>query len=300
MTKPTAPLSMPAIVAATCLALLAFAANSILCRLALGPQHMDAVSFTAVRIVSGAMVLAIIALLRNPKHVRGPRLQGTFLSALALFGYAIAFSLAYITLKTGAGALILFGCVQLTMIGYGITRGERPRVLEWIGIAAALAGLAYLVIKPDEAAPHPIGAALMAIAGMSWGIYSLRGRGVQDPIAATAGNFIFAAPLALALVPIGFAGDGLPWWPRLHFTATGVNLALASGAITSGLGYVIWYHALPGLTATRAATVQLCVPVLAAFGGLMLSAEAITAPLIVSSVLVLGGVGMAVFSRTRK
>jgi drug/metabolite transporter (DMT)-like permease len=293
----TQPVSSPAIVAATCLALVAFAANSILCRLALGKDSIDAVSFTAVRLVSGALTLAIIAMLRKPK---GPRIAGRFLSALALFSYAIAFSLAYITLKTGAGALILFGCVQLTMIGYGITRGERPRALEWLGIAAAFGGLCYLVIKPDEAAPHPVGAALMAVAGIPWGMYSLRGRGVQDPIAATAGNFLYAAPLALIILPLGLASDSLTMWPSLHYTPPGVYLALASGAITSGLGYVIWYRALPGLTATRAATVQLCVPVLAAIGGQFLSGEPITLPLVIASVLVLGGVGLAVFSRARR
>jgi drug/metabolite transporter (DMT)-like permease len=293
----TQPASTPAIVAATCLALVAFAANSILCRLALGKDSIDAVSFTAVRLVSGALTLAIIAMLRKPK---GPRIAGRFLSALTLFGYAIAFSLAYITLKTGAGALILFGCVQLTMIGYGIARGERPRLLEWLGIVAAFGGLAYLVIKPGVAAPHPVGAALMALAGISWGIYSLRGRGVQDPIAATAGNFLYAAPLAVMILPIGLASDSLSAWPSLHHTPPGVYLALASGAITSGLGYVIWYTALPGLTATRAATVQLCVPVLAAIGGQLLSGEPITLPLVVASVLVLGGVGLAVFSRARR
>ena len=274
---------------ATCLALGSFAANSLLCRRALGAELIDAGSFTAVRILSGTVMLVLVALLRHG-NARS-KFAGSWLSGAALFAYAIAFSLAYHHLSAGVGALILFGSVQATMIGVGIARGERPRWLEWVGLVTALAGLAYLVLRRDTSA-SVLGFVLMASAGIAWGIYSLRGRGASDPIAATAGNFLAATPLAL-----------LAWLmliPQLHITTTGLLLAIISGALTSGLGYVIWYLALPGLTAMRAALVQLSVPILTAVLAAILLHEPITARLVTAAALVLGGIGLAVMGRLRR
>ena len=270
----------------TSVALVAFAANSILCRMALGGARMDPAGFTAVRLGSGAATLWLLLAVRSGGL---PRLEGHWASAAALFTYAGAFSLAYVSLDAGTGALILFGAVQLTMLLAGLRAGERPRPAEWLGLGMALAGLVVLV-RPGISAPAPVGAALMAAAGIAWGVYSLRGRGSREPLRNTAGNFLMAAPVAVLLVPFGGgAGD---------WTASGVALAVASGALASGVGYAVWYAALPALTATRAALVQLLVPVLAAAGGVALLSEAIPLRLPVAAALVLGGVALAVTARS--
>jgi len=265
----------------TCAAMLAFAANSILCRLALGEQSIDAASFTSVRIASGALILWLLGSLRSGS-VRPA--GGSRHSAAALFVYMIGFSYAYNSLGAGTGALILFGAVQLTMFGGALRRGERPPARGWVGLTMAAAGLVYL-ISPGATAPALSGAVLMAIAGIAWGIYSLRGRGSTDPLAATAGNFLYCVPAAI-LVSLLSAGT----W---HGSSTGLLLAAASGAFASGLGYAIWYTALRGLSATSAATVQLSVPVIAAFGGVALLAEPVTLRLILASLATLGGIGIA-------
>jgi drug/metabolite transporter (DMT)-like permease len=271
----------------TAVTLVAFAANSLLCRMALAPDLIDPVAFTVIRLASGVVVLLpLSALVSEPRPERRP--AGSWRSGLALFVYAMAFSLAYVSLETGMGALILFGSVQATMIGVGIWRGERPTFREWLGLAIAMAGLAYLV-SPGITAPDPVGALLMAASGTGWGIYSLRGKGSTAPVAATAGNFVRALPLAI--LGVGIA------WGTLHTTPRGVALAVVSGALTSGLGYVIWYLALRGLTVTSAAIVQLAVPVIAAAGGIVVLAEEPTMRLAVASVLILGGVGAAVLAR---
>ncbi len=270
----------------TALALVAFAGNSILCRMALGSRLIDPAGFTAVRLGSGAATLWLLIAVRSGGL---PRIEGHWASAAALFTYAGAFSLAYVSLDAGTGALMLFGAVQLTMILAGLRAGERPRPAEWIGLALALAGLLVLV-RPGLTAPEPRGAVLMAAAGIAWGIYSLRGRGSREPLRNTAGNFVLAAPAAALLVPL--AGGTAPW------SAGGVGLAVASGALASGAGYAIWYAALPALTATRAALVQLLVPVLAAAGGVALLSEAIPLRLPVAAALVLGGVALAVTARS--
>jgi len=269
----------------TGIALIAFAGNSILCRMALGGGLMDPAGFTAVRLGSGAATLWHLIAARGGGL---PRLQGHWASAAALFVYAGAFSLAYVSLDTGTGALILFGAVQLTMILAGLRAGERPRATEWLGLALALTGLVVLV-RPGLTAPEPTGAALMAMAGVAWGVYSLRGRGSREPLRNTAGNFLMAAPVAVLLGPLA---GGIGGW-----TAGGIGLAVASGALASGVGYAIWYAALPALTATRAALVQLLVPVLAAAGGVALLSEAIPLRLPVAAALVLGGVALAVTAR---
>lgn len=270
----------------TALAMLAFAANSLLCRMALQPGLLDPASCISLRLVSGALMLWLLL------RVRGARRHGgDWSSALALFAYAAAFTFAYVSLPVGTGALLLFGAVQVTMLVAGYRRGERQGPAQALGLAAALAGLVYLVL-PGLAAPDPLGAALMAAAGIAWGVYSLRGRGAGDPLAATAGNFLLAVPLALLF--------SLLFLPRLHVTPLGALYALTSGAVTSGLGYVIWYAALKGLTATRAAIVQLSVPVIAAFGGVLVLYEAVTPRLLVSSCAVLGGVALAIWGRQRR
>jgi len=269
-------------------ALFGFAANSLLCRSALGDSSIDAASFTAIRIGSGALVLVVLA---SRLGARDFRRAGSWTSAGALFSYAAAFSFAYLRLTTATGALILFASVQVTMIGWGIVRGARPRALEWIGIAIAAGGLVVLVL-PGLAAPDPVGAALMAIAGAAWGIYSLRGRNTTRPLAATADNFVRAVPLAaLLLLAIPLAGGML--------TATGLVLAVSSGALASGVGYSLWYAAQPHLAPTRAAIVQLSVPVIAAAGGVAVLGEAVTMRLALTSAAILGGIGLTLLSRQR-
>lgn len=269
----------------TIAALVAFAANSVICRLALGEGSIDAASFTLVRIAAGALALGVLTI------GRGQRPAGRWGSAFALALYAVPFSFAYVSLEAGTGALILFAAVHLVMIGVGLTLGERPRAAEWLGMLVALCGLVWLV-APGVTAPPLLGATLMAIAGAAWGVYSLRGRATTAPVARTAGNFLLAVPVVA--VAVAFA------LPAAHWTGRGVLLATISGALASGLGYVIWYAALPGLTATRAATVQLAVPLLAAFGGVALLGEAITVRLATAAALILSGVGMAIRGRRRR
>ncbi|MEE2692869.1 MAG: DMT family transporter [Pseudomonadota bacterium] len=263
----------------TVLALLAFAANSLLCRMALRTEMIDAISFTQARLASGAVILAPIL----AAHLRGARFvinARNISAAFALFLYAIGFSLAYLRLPAGTGALILFGAVQVTMIGYGVARGQRPSTTQWMGIAAALAGLSYL-FAPGIAAPPLAFAVLMGLAGAAWGAYSLLGRGEANPVAATARNFALALPFAVLLFAVPA--------PR-HLTFEGVALAVASGAVASGAGYVIWYRALQGLSPVVAAVVQLAVPVIAALGGVALLAEPMTARLAIAAALILGGI----------
>jgi drug/metabolite transporter (DMT)-like permease len=276
----------PATVALTLLAMAAFAANSLLCRAALRDAHIDPASFGAIRVTSGALVLALAMRLRAR-----PAAPPDWRAAAMLFAYVAAFSFAYLTLPAGTGALILFGAVQLTMFAVGLVRGERFAPRGWAGLFLALAGFVVLVL-PGVAAPPPAGAALMAVAGVAWGAYSLRGRGVPDPLAATASNFLRAMPLALVL--------GLAFLARAHADVAGILLAIASGALTSGLGYVIWYAALRGLSSLQAASVQLSVPVIAAVAGTLWLDEAFTGRLLVAVVAILGGIGLVLTDRARK
>ena len=275
----------------TLLALVAFASNSILCRLALGPGSIDPAAFTGIRLAAGAVALALLSATLAPPRPAGAASRGGWWSALCLFAYAIAFSLAYLTLSAGTGALILFASVQATVIAGALRAGERLRALQWAGIAVALGGLAALV-SPGLAAPSPAGSALMAAAGVAWGLYTLRGRGSASPLADTRRNFTRAAPMALAACALAAAS--------LHASPRGVWLAVASGALASGLGYAVWYAALRGLSATQAAAVQLAVPVLAAFGGVLFLSESLSARLVLSAALILGGIALALFTRTRR
>ena len=274
-------------IALTAVAMLAFAANSLLCRLALQRQGIDPASFGSIRLVSGAITLLLVVQLRSrpPSAARAD-----WLAAAMLFAYVAFFSFAYLSLSAGTGALILFGAVQLTMLGAGLGSGERFGPIAWLGFLLAAGGLVYLVL-PGVAAPPLLGAVMMAVAGVAWGVYSLRGRGVADPLAATSRNFLRAVPLALALSVIFVA--------RAHADATGIALAVASGALTSGLGYVVWYAALARLSAMQAATVQLSAPLLAAFGGALLLSEAITPRLAAASVAILGGIAIVLSQKSR-
>jgi drug/metabolite transporter (DMT)-like permease len=269
-------------------AIVAFAANSVLCRLALGGAAIDAATFSTIRLASGAGMLLLITMVFNKISLRVHR--GNSISALLLFLYAAAFSFAYIGLSAGTGALILFGSVQATMLLAALRSGERPHLLEWAGLCLALAGLVYLVF-PGLTSPPLVSSVFMALAGISWGLYSLRGRGAVDPLADTTCNFALALPLAV--------GVNLITLRDTHISATGAVLAILSGALASGVGYVVWYAALRGLTATRAATVQLAVPVLAAAGGVLFISEDISLRLLFAATVILGGVGLALLGRVR-
>ena len=271
----------------TTLALVAFAANSILCRGALGGLLIDAASFSLVRLASGAATLAILHAFMTGS-VKRP--SGSWASALLLLLYAVPFAFAYNTLGTATGALILFAAVQATMLVAALATGERPHRLQWLGFVVAAVGLVYLLL-PGLEAPDPAGSVLMALAGVAWGFYSLRGRGSNDPLADSAGNFIRSVPM-VALVSLASLSE-------FHISPTGGALAVASGALASGVGYSIWYAALRGLTATIAATVQLSVPIIAAVGGVLFMAEGITERLVLSSLLILGGVTMALLAGRR-
>jgi drug/metabolite transporter (DMT)-like permease len=268
----------------TSLAMIAFASNSLLCRAALKQTSIDAATFTFVRIFSGAAALWLIIRMRRTAW----KDAGNWFSAAALFVYAAAFSFAYNSLSAGTGALLLFAAVQATMILWGFRKGERLRAIQLIGLVVAVSGLVLLLL-PGLSAPSLSGSILMLGAGVAWGIYSLRGKGEKNPASATAGNFLRAVPLAVAVSIIM-----LPW---ARLDRTGIDYAVISGAITSGLGYVIWYSALPGLKAAGAATVQLSVPVLAATGGILLLGEPITFRYFVASIAVLGGIALVIVEK---
>ena len=268
-------------------AMLAFAGNSVLCRLALRDGDIDAATFTTLRLVSGALVLWLIVRLRGGGREQA---SGDMRSAFALFVYAAGFSFAYMTLSTGTGALLLFGAVQATMIGRGLMAGERLAALQWCGLALALGGLVGLLL-PGVSAPPVSGALLMVAAGVAWGAYSLRGRGAGHATAKTAGNFMRAVPFALVL--------SLFLLRDAHADAAGIACALVSGALTSGIGYAIWYTALPHLRATSAATVQLSVPALAAIAGIVLLGELPTWRLVFATLAILGGIALVVRARSR-
>jgi drug/metabolite transporter (DMT)-like permease len=272
----------------TALTMMAFAANSVLARTALLTTAIDPASYTLIRLASGAVTLAVISTIGSNRAA--PR-RGNFLSAAALFGYAAAFSFAYQKLPSGTGALILFASVQITMIGWGLWRGDRPSAAEWCGLAAAFSAFVWLV-SPGIAAPDIYSSGLMALAGICWGAYSVRGRSAADPLQETAGNFLRAAPMALFLSLLALSQFSVP--------LDGALLALMSGAVTSGLGYALWYRALKGLTPVQGALVQLSVPAIAAAGGIAFLAEPLTWRFALCSALILGGIALANFSKARR
>jgi drug/metabolite transporter (DMT)-like permease len=270
----------------TTFALVAFAFNSILCRLALRGGEIDAAGFTLVRLASGAAALVILAyFFSSRKEIRG---SGNWLSAFFLFAYAICFSFAYLGLTAGTGALVLFGAVQITMIGVSIFRGEHPSGLEWVGVLFAVGGLVHLVL-PGLAAPPLFNAGLMAAAGIAWGFYTLRGKSSGGPLADTTGNFVRSVPMIVLAA--------IPFFSRFHLSSRGVLLAATSGAVTSGIGYAVWYAALKHHNSTRAAVLQLSVPVIAAAIGVWLLSETADMRLIIAGALILGGIGLTIFGR---
>jgi drug/metabolite transporter (DMT)-like permease len=272
----------------TLAALLAFASNSLLTRLALGSGQIDAATFTAIRLVSGAAMLAVLVRVQagSWEPLRGRGVTGPF----ALFAYAAPFSFAYLRIGAAVGALVLFGVVQLTMIGYGMARGERPVMLAWVGLVLAAGGLAILAV-PSVGRPDPFGVLLMSVAGVAWAVYTIAGRTAPNALGANARSFLWSSPLALLLalvVPIAVA-------PSMR----GVVLALVSGAVTSGVGYAVWYRALPRLSVTQAAVAQLSVPVIAALGATAVLGEPLTARLVIAGTAVLSGVALVLAARTR-
>jgi drug/metabolite transporter (DMT)-like permease len=284
MVLPIRSSSHARIVTLTLLAMCAFAGNSLLCRLALKHASIDAASFTTVRLVSGALTLWLVVRIRDGAQVG----EGSWLSAIALFVYAAAFSFAYVSLPAATGALLLFGAVQATMIGRGLWLGERLTKPQTAGLTIAFAGLVSLLL-PGLTTPSLQGSLLMLGAGGAWGVYSLRGKNAGDPRRVTAGNFARSVPFAVALSVLMAS--------RASLDLAGIAYALASGALTSGIGYAIWYTALPALRATQAATVQLSVPVIAAIGGVVLLGEPMTLRLIGAAIAVIGGIALVIVER---
>lgn len=263
----------------TLLAMVAFASNSLLCRVALKQTSIDPTLFFTIRLVSGALMLWLVMNARQPTQ----KIEGSWRAALALFIYAAAFAYAYVNIPAGTGALLLFASIQITMILYGLIKGERLTFWQTIGVCLAFGGLVALML-PRVESPPLFSAALMIGSGIAWGAYSLLGRGAKNPIAATAGNFIRSAPMALVGLLLALLLSSI------HMDWSGIGYAIASGAITSGLGYVLWYAVLKDLKVTQAATVQLSVPVITAFGGVLLLNESITNVLIFSSLAIILGV----------
>ncbi|HEX8109812.1 MAG TPA: DMT family transporter [Kofleriaceae bacterium] len=273
--------------ALTTATMIAFAANSLLSRAALRGGAIDAMSFTAIRLLSGTLVLVAITQARRSAADTGR--HGSWSAAIALGGYAIAFSLAYLRLGAGAGALLLFGTTQLTMITGGLVRGERPSLRQWVGLAVAAVGMVVINL-PSLDAPPPSGAALMIAAGVGWGLYSLSGRGAKRPIRATAGNFVRCLPFTAAFGVIAIAATA-------EVTTRGVVLAAVCGTLTTGLGYCVWYAVLPSLGAARGAIVQLSVPVIAAVGAIVLLHESLGLHLAIGGAIILGGLALALWQR---
>ncbi len=272
----------------TFLALSAFAANSVICRLALKEKAIDPGLFTGIRLISGASVLALLVFLSRGD--RSSYSKGSWVSGFVLFLYAAAFSYAYITLETGTGALIAFGSVQITMIAYSLITGYKMSVWEWLGVFLSIAGFVYLML-PDAKTPSVSGFILMTISGISWGLYSIRGSDSKNPLNETAFNFLRATPFLLLLL-FFIAKDA-------NASTKGILLALLSGTITSGIGYTIWYMALKELTSIQASIVQLFVPVLAAMGGVFFVGELISSKLIVASLMILGGIFLLIVKKTK-
>lgn len=271
----------------TLITMIAFAGNSVLCRIALKHTSIDAASFTSIRLVSGALMLWVIAsCFRSDSRGRG-----NWISAFALFTYAAGFSFAYISLTAATGALLLFGAVQATMIGHGLWAGERFLKQQLAGFLLALGGLVGLLL-PGLSAPPLAGSVLMLIAGVAWGVYSLRGKGAGNPTRITAGNFLRAMLFALLL--------SMFFQSRASLEDAGALYAMASGAIASGLGYAIWYSVLPALQATTAATIQLSVPVFAALGGIIILGEPLTVRFSLASLAILGGIALVILGKSHQ
>lgn len=277
------------IVLSTALALIAFAGNSVLCRLALGGERIDAASFTAIRLLSGIVVLLLIVSLSQRKGTQVSR--GSWKAALFLFLYAITFSYAYMTLDTGTGALILFGAVQVSMMLFSFLSGDRFHPIEWLGLIMAFTGFVYLML-PGVSAPSLTGFILMSVAGIAWGAYTLLGRGAKNPLSVTNDNFLRTLPFTLILLALTLNTQ--------HLSFQGVLLAVLSGGVMSGIGYALWYMALSGLSAIRAAILQLLVPIIAALGGILFAGETLSGRLVLSSLMILGGIWVVIMGKRRQ
>ena len=275
------------IIALTVIAMIAFAANSVLARLAFATAGAEPLSYTGIRLAAGAATLAVLLALRR----RNVRLGGSWSGEAALLGFAILFSIAYILLGAGTGALILFASVQIGMLGWAVYRGDRPGLIEWLGFVVAFGGLVYL-LSPGVVAPNPLGALLMLVAGLCWAAYTLIGRASTSPLDDTAGNFMRSSPLAVVMIVAGALTHGV--------SLAAVIYAIVSGALASGLGYAVWYTALPSLSRTRAAIVQLTVPAIAGAGGVLFIGEALSPRLIIATIAIIGGVALAVISSSRR
>lgn len=271
----------------TSLALLAFAGNSVICRLALQDGEIDAASFTSIRLIAGIIVLSVILHARKPRGEEDVKSTG-WMGAIYLFIYAATFSFAYTTLETGIGALVLFGAVQITMIGKSLLSGTRLHYSEWIGLIVAFSGFIYLVL-PDITSPSVVGFALMTLSGIAWGLFTLRGRNAVEPLRDITTSFQYTLPFVVLLL-LANLND-------LALSSTGFLLAILSGGMASALGYIVWYRALQQLTATQAAVLQLLVPVIAAFGGVIFANEVITHHLVIASASILGGVLLVIVGR---
>jgi len=269
----------------TSFALIAFAANSVFCRLALADGSMDAAAFTVVRLLSAAVVLSVIALMQHERKLLD---YGSWSAAGCLFTYAAAFSYAYVSLDTATGALILFAAVQFTMIAVAMWRGQHLQRWEWAGLLLAVTGFVWLML-PSASAPSLAGFLLMSVAGVAWGAYTLLGHQSTHAVLDTAGNFIRTMPAALLLAVLTL--------PTMHGSYASMVWAIASGALASALGYAVWYQALRHLSTPRAAVLQLLVPLIAAAGGVLIG-EVITLNLIVASSLILGGVWLVIASKS--
>ncbi|MBK1875534.1 DMT family transporter [Pelagicoccus mobilis] len=276
--NPRPPYSLPKLALLAFLAMLAFAGNSILCRLALSSESIDPASFTTLRLASGATLLALLV----SKKSNHPSNNGSWRSALTLLAYSATFSFAYVDLHAGVGALLQFTFVQATMIGYGLMRGEKLSILQSLGIMAAITGVTLLLLPGLQNTPPLIPSTLMAGAGISWGLYSIFGRSSKKPIQDTAGNFLKTLPIAILI--------SLIYWPDFHLTLYGFTLAVASGAIASGLGYALWYTILPHLKTTTAATLQLSVPAIATLVGATFLLEPLDSRTIIATITILGGI----------
>ncbi len=272
----------------TSLALIAFAGNSLICRIALKEGAIEPAMFTSIRLLSGAIALILIVSITKKSDTTNSK--GSWFSAAMLFIYAATFSYAYVSLETGTGALFLFGTVQITMIAYSLLCGNKMSIIEWLGVMLALSGFIYLML-PGAKAPSLSGFILMTVCGIGWGIYSIRGKTTKHPLHDTAFNFLRTIPFLLLLLYFVLQEN--------NFTSKGVGLALFSGVITSGLGYIIWYSALKGLTTVQASIVQLFVPVLAGLGGLIFVNEVISFRLFVSALLILGGILLLIIKKKR-
>lgn len=275
------------IIALTVIAMIAFAANSVLARLAFATAGAEPLSYTGIRLAAGAATLAVLLALRR----RNVRLGGSWSGVAALFGYAILFSIAYILLGAGTGALILFASVQIGMLGWAVYRGDRPGLIEWLGFVVVFGGLVYL-LSPGVVAPNPLGALLMLVAGLCWAAYTLIGRASTSPLDDTAGNFMRSSPLAVVMIVAGALTHGVSLAALIY--------AIVSGALASGLGYAVWYTALPSLSRTRAAIVQLTVPAIAGAGGVLFIGEALSPRLVIATIAIIGGVALAVISSSRR